>query len=497
MILNLLVLAVSAAAWIPALWLLLLPRLAAWPDIALAALHAVPPACIGFAWIFLRNRFRDRRAGEAQAREEQAQAERAAARETARKGYDDDMRHRRFACDCRMVAISRIGLAMPGTLPDPGQPNVDIRPVELIADNPVEGSLLEWLTPAIGDALFSMYSACRVSLAFPIYVAPPAEIPGEEVLARVRAMQASSAVELAPEMAMAAARAPILFLPSGESVSARILSLFESASDMPGAILLAFDSPHARIAAAEDDFDEESDAAAHARERLTGKPGEAVIALLVTNAALPSMLDAFVPGQNAGSVDSMTPYWERTVLAGGGLDILSLATPALREELSSLPVLGRVHRAAVRQPRDRPGVLDLTRIAQDALEQAQINAGLIDPPFVFNDVPADAAGQKALPGEACKAIVHNAGSIEAAGRRLAALGSALHCFNIDLSPVDDEAVINVTTRIGDTGRASGIGQLALTLLYAAQNAAPALCAEFMPDDSIAASFVMPAAALNT
>lgn len=81
-----------------------------------------------------------------------------------------------------------------------------------------------------------------------------------------------------------------------------------------------------------------------------------------------------------------------------------------------------------------------------------------------------------------------------AGKRLAALGGALYYFNMDLSPVDNAAALNVVTRIGDTGRASGIGQLALALVYAAQKTAPALCAEFLPGDSIAASFVMPAGA---
>jgi hypothetical protein len=166
----------------------------------------------------------------------------------------------------------------------------------------------------------------------------------------------------------------------------------------------------------------------------------------------------------------------------------------IRAELAELPVLGRVHRAAIRQPGPaRTGVLELKRIFQDAIEQAQINAGLIDPPFVFNDTPVKTNEGNAKPAaETCAAIVHNAGSVEVAGKRLAALGSALYYFEIDLSPVDNDAVLNVVNRIGDTGRAAGIGQLALALVYAAQKAAPALCAEFMHDDSIAASFVMPA-----
>ncbi|OWW19073.1 hypothetical protein [Noviherbaspirillum denitrificans] len=496
MILNLLVLALSAAVWISAVWLLLLPRLAVWPDVALVALHAIPPACITVAWIFQRRRIQGRHADEAQAREEKAQAERAAAHEAGRKAYDEEIRHRRFACDCRMIVFSRVSLAAPLPLPDPGLPNVDIRPVELETATSPEGSLIERLAPALGQALSSMYSTCRASLAFPVYVVPPADVPGEEVLSCVRALQASCAAELAPEMGRVAAVAPILFLPSGESVPDRILSLFESAPELPGAILLAFDSPHARIASA-DGFIDEPDAAAIAHERLAGKAGEAVVALLVTNASLPSMLAAVASAPEANEADSMTPYWERGIHAGGGLEILSHASPELREELAALPVLGRVHRATVRQSSDRSGVLALTRLVQDALEQAQIDAGLIDPPFAFNDAPDDEAARMSSRGETCSAIVHNAGSVDMAGGSLAALGSALYYFNIDLSPVDEDAVLNMVTRVGDAGRAAGMAQLAFALVYAAQNAAPALCSEFMHDNGVAVSFVMPATAADT
>lgn len=495
MILHLLVLVISAIAWVAALWLVLLPRLSGLPDLSIAALHVAPPLAATFVWVFWRQRIQRRRADEAQAREERVQAERTAAREAAQKTYDDEMRQRRFGCDCRMVTFSRIGLAAQLPLPDPGQPNVDIRPVELDpgADRE-EGAFLDCLGPSIGEALYSVYSACRASMAFPIYVLPPAELPGEEVLAYLRRAQSAIAEEFATEPGPLPAPSSILFLPVADSVPGSILSLFESAPDMPGALILAFDSLYLRAPTDKEAFDDDPDAASTERYRLSGKPSEAVVALLMTNAELPAMLAAISPSPESGTPDSMTPFWEKAIHGGGPLEALARMSHALRLELADLPVLGRVHRATIRQPNgQRTGVLELTRLFQDALEQAQINAGLIAAPFVFNDAPPEADEPKArIPAKACGAIVHNAGSVEVAGKRLAALGSALYYFHIDLSPVDHEAVLNVVTRIGDTGRAAGIGQLALALVYAAQKAAPALCAEFMLDDSIAASFVMPA-----
>ena len=494
MILHLLVFFVSAALWIATLWLAILPLLSGWPDLAIAAAHVIPPVFVTVLGVFVHGRAQRRRAIEAQAREEHAQAERKTAREEALKKHAEEMRNRRFGCDCRVVALSRLGLVSPGPIPDPGQPNVDIRPALLDADdNPPDSPLLDRMAPAIADALFMVYSTCRASLAFPVYVLPPAEIPGEEVLAYVRATQSTLAAELAPEMN--AARPLALFLPAADSVPGSLLSLFEVSPDLPGAVILAFDSPLSRMSMDAVEFDDEPDPARVAREQQNGKPSEAVVALLVTNAELPSMLAATSLQPSSGSDGSMTPFWEKAIHAEGWPGILAATSEELRAELHNLPVLGRLHRAAVRQTDTaRSGALALTRVLQEAIEQAQINAGLIVPSFVHEEESVD-AGQQKEPhpgGRHCEAIVHNAGSVEIAGKRLAALGSALYYFGTDLSPVDPDASLNVVTRIGDMGRASGLAQLALALACTAQKSAPALCADFMQDGAVAASFIVPA-----
>ncbi|HYD59124.1 MAG TPA: hypothetical protein VEC35_02130 [Noviherbaspirillum sp.] len=493
MILNLTVLLAAGTAWVAALWLALAPDFSHWNMAGIAAAHVLPPLLVWLLWYALRKRAHGKRAAEAKAREEAAQAERKATREAAQKKYEEEMRQRRFSCDCRMVAIPRLGLPVELPAVDVDHPSIDIRPTILDDQEEREGiTALDRLEPAIADALYSIYSTSRASAAFPIFVQPPAETSGEEVLSRLRAIHVQLSSEIAPELKQGNAHPPILFLPASDSVPNSIVSLFETAPDLPGAVILAFDSPFARSTAEEDDFYDEP--VSDPREQFTGKPSEGVVALLMTNAELPSMLAAIADATPRDEQDSMTPYWEKAMQAGGRLEMLARATPELRTELSEAPVLGRVHRAVV-QTAASSGVLGLTRQLQEVLEQAQINAGLIDLPFDLDGKSADK--DDTVPDAVktrCGAIVHNAGNVDVAGKRLAALGSALYYFNIDLSPVDQEAAVNIVTRIGDLGRAARVGQLALGLVCAARHTAPALYAEFMGGEGIAASFVMPAIA---
>lgn len=493
MITHFLVLLVTALSWVSALWLLIQPDLTQWPQPAIIAVHALPPFAAWLPWQWLRRRAQMRNEAEAKAREEQAQAVRKSALEEAQKRHEEEMRHRRFACDCRALAISTLTTQADGQLVEMAASNIDIE--QQIADENrerPEGSILDVLTPSIADAMSKIYLACRASAVFPIYVAPPSDVSGEEVLARVRSIHAELIETLDTGISPGACSPSILFLPLRDCAANSVISLFESAPDLPGAIVLAFDSPLARTTQP-DDFDDEPTTEQLKREQLSGKPGEGVIAMLLTNAELPAMLAAITDIGAAGH-DSMTPFWERSLQPGGNLDLLVSTSPESRGELAGLPVLGRIHRASFRQATQaRAGVLELTRLVQGALERAQVNAGLIDPPFSPEGLPADPVKKNEMPATQqtrCSSIVHNAGSVDIAGKRLAALGSSLYYYGIDLSPVDAEAATNVVTRIGDLGRATPVGQLALGVAQAAQQAGPVLCAEYAGDDGVAVSFIM-------
>lgn len=497
MITNFLVFLLAAIAWVAALWLLIQANFANWSNLGVIAAHAVPPLGVWLLWFGLRRRSQRKKADEAQEREARAQAERDAAREAAREKHEEEMRQRRFACDCRAIAIA--GLANHSALPLPVAelPHVDI--VWNVADNKQDRTgqtILDQLAPAITDALSKMYSACPASIVFPVFVSPPSEVSGEEVLARIRTIHAELADALDRGIKPNAGFPSILFLPAGDCTPNSVISLFETTPDLPGAIVLAFDSPLSR-AASIDTLDDEPSPEQIKKEQQIGKPNEGAVAMLLTNAALPSMLSAIAGIDGNGEQDSMTPFWEKSLQPEGSLALLVSVGAARRDELAQLPVLGRVHRAAFRQAtQQRAGVLELTRLVQSALERAQVNAGLIDIPFVFGGAQADAPKEEeadAIPSR-CGWIVHNAGGVEVAGKRLASLGSALYYFGIDLNPVEVNAATNIVPRIGDLGKASGVGQLAVSVAQAARQAGPVLCAEYSGEDGIAVSFVMPAAA---
>lgn len=460
------------------------------------ALHAFPPLLAWVLWIVWRRRVRYKKAIETQRSEESAQADRTAARDAAKKKHEEELRQRRFACDCRALAIVHLGADANPPLIEEDIPNVDIQTRNPDYSQDDTGvSIMDKLAPAITEALTRLYTACGAGVAFPVFVVPPSEVSGEEVLTQIRTIHTEIVDALQPDIKPGAESLSIRFLPSGDCASNSVISLFEITPDLPGAVILAFDSPHSRAAADQDFLDDEFDPVQLKRQQHIGKPSEAVIALLLTNPELPAMLTAIsgVAGET-DEQDSMTPFWEKAMLPEGNLATLVRASTALRDDLAQLPVLGRVHRAVFRQSsQSRTGVLDMTRLVQGVLERAQVNAGLIDPPFVFDVAPQDPADETAEKSAAmrCSRIVHNAGGVDVAGKRLAALGSALYYFDIDLNPVDIATATNVVTCIGDIGRAVSVGQLALGLAHAAQQAGPVLCAEFSEGDGIAVSFVMP------
>lgn len=491
MITKFLVLLLAALSWVATLWLLIRPDFSRWPEPGIILVHAAPPLAAWLAWVWLLRRLRIRKDAEAKARVEQEQAERNAALEEAHKKQEAEMRQRRFACDCRAIAISCLSPQLDTPIAGTALPHVDIDHREAGDPDGAAGAILDTLTPSIADALSKIYLACRASAVFPIYVAPPSEASGEEVLAKVRSIHAELIDTLDTGMGPSTCSPSILFLPVRDCAANSVLSLFESAPDLPGAIVLAFDSPRSRRIAG-DGFDDERTPEQVKRVQQSGHPAEGVIAMLLTHVELPSMLVA-VDTIDAGERDAMTPFWESSLQPGGHLAMLVAANDDARSELALMPVLGRIHRASSQQASPRhTGVLALTRLVQGTLERAQVNAGLIDPPFSVEGAPKGALKKNAEDSNQaprCSWIIHNAGSVELAGKRLAALGSALYYFGIDLSPVDMASSMNVVTRIGDLGQAAPVGQLALGVAEAARQTGPVLCAEYSGDDGIAMSFI--------
>lgn len=485
-------LSLTAIAWIAALWLLIRVNFSSWPHPGVIALHALPPLVVWLSWLALRHHVQGKRQAAARAQEAKEQAARDAARDAARQKHEDNLRQRRFSCDCRAIAMTGLGSDTDMPLLREEIMNVDMTQNLLSpAPDAADELILDRMTPAIADALSALYTSCRASTLFPVFVLPPPDASGEAVLVRIRAIHAEMLETLDAGIRSQPGWPSIRFLPSGDSTANRVLSLFDTTPDLPGAVILAFDSPLGRTAQS-DDLDDEENAGAARRAQQLGTPNEAAVALLLTNAALPLMLAA-ISDEERHAIDGMTPFWQRGQEPDGNLAMLVAASAELRRELAHLPILGRIHRAAYAQSTNaRAGVMEMTQVMQSTLEHAQVNAGLIDMPFALDPAPDDSPEKerKDQSASCCSGIVHNAGGVDVAGKRLAALGSALYYFGIDLSPVDVGEAFNVVTRIGDLGCATGVAQLAIGLALAAQRGDPVLCVEYAVDGSIAASFVM-------
>lgn len=458
------------------------PAISSMPLGLALAIHALPPLLLWAGWLTMLWRTSKLRQQDAERRTAEEASRCEAERVAARQRHDDELQHRRFHCDCRALAIS---IVKARTLPlaDALPPNADIEVLEDCA--PPGTTSLQRLRPAIENVLRFVYSTSPAAILLPVYVVPPTDIPGNEVRELVHIVRAGLAESVGTDARHAA---PILFLPTTAPPCDGVLALFENAPDLPGAIVLAFDSPLARSLADEG----EREAQLYSPEYPNGFPNEGAVALLATSTELSRMLEAVSAFEPASpDKDALRPFWERASIPETLSPLLARMDRVLRTELGMLPIVGCIHRASIGTPKaERAGILEMTGLLQSLLEHAQVDAGLISKPFMLGD--ADKAEADVTPQRPrCARLVHNAGNAGICGKRLAALGSAMLYFGIDISPVDPEFATNAPACLGDLGCASGVAQLALGIAHAAQSATPALCATFTGRDSIALSIAMP------
>ncbi|MGE5386314.1 MAG: hypothetical protein ACM3SV_10560, partial [Betaproteobacteria bacterium] len=473
---GLFVLPLAALAWVGALWYGFAPNFSSWSWPSLLGVHVLPPlALVGAAWAYLRSR-RNRAQSEAAAREQAAAAGAEAARETARLQHEAELARQRFACDCRRLAIAQISRDE-GVLPEFGLDDVPVILSELPPDIEREEGIdiLEHHRPAIREALESLYAAVAGAARLPIYLVPPAEAVGEALFALIREEHRA----LAEDLGLSPGEPPALyFLSTGDSIANCVLDLFANAPELPGAVVLGFDSPW--LKAPEDD----DDAPPNPMIKWLGKPGQGTFALLLTNARLPEMVEALHQALPADAeADAMMPYWERQFGPGGENSLLFSMTLDERESLAAAPLLGRIHRAhgaALGGLKSRDAIAALL----PPLEKSRISAGLLDSPFV-------AADNTPAPGEAapeCGWLVHNAGGVDCSGNRLATLGMALYQQGLEVDPI--HAGSNLVVQTGDLGQARSLGLLAMAVARATANQAAALVAEFTTEEHVALYFVV-------
>jgi len=492
MIRAFLVLVFIVLGWLAALWFLIAPDFSRWTIPQLAALHVGPPAVTWGVWMIWRRHRKNAAERVETERAATEEGERQAKRQAARVQHEAEIRQRSFACDCRALALVQLTVAGNEVLV-PESAGIAFSGVEaaMLGDAKESETLLDHLRPGIEEALESIYAICPAALSFPVYVAPPADAVGDEVFGCIREIRARIAADGDGPEQSNSAMGRILFLPGGSSVADGVIGLFESDPELPGALVLAFDSlAWNEFRRREEGFgiDEADDALIRQQRQWLGQPGQGVIAMFLTPEQLPEMVRA--APKFRGEYDAMTPYWEKTRSAASGTLLASLSEEE-RQTVQDTPVLARVHRAATAQFEGKPmRSMELTRTIEALIERAQINATLVDLPFDASGDTTKAAGANDNGNAAlsCSWLIHNAGGVDCSGSRLAALGVALLNRGIDVDPISEAS--NLTVRIGDLGQARSVAMLALTVARAASVQGAALCAEFAGNDSLGLSFAV-------
>ncbi|MBS1157492.1 MAG: hypothetical protein H6R07_3416 [Proteobacteria bacterium] len=477
MLLNLATLIVTALGWGGLLWFRLPINLANFSPLSLIALHVGPPLLVTL-WVWLWQRARNKRVAMVEAERAAAEAEKnAAVRTAAQAVYDERMAQRRFACDCRAVAVAGLVAQNEGVadlLPEGEGIYWGLVDAEEMVDF---SDPLEALTPYLEEALTELYQHSPAAIWLPHFISPPHDVAGEMLLAKVREAACTAAAQVVDEEVPSVL---VRFLPEAGHTTERFLGLFESDQALPGAVVLGFDSPLVRRGPVDEDaFPGDEEPAEREVRYWQGLPGQAVAALLLTAPWLERQAaDLRVDVIETADADAYTPYWERNHASDN--DAWLARIPAIwRASLVDAPILACLHRGGSRQAGQevvRP--LALANFCLAALDRALVNAGLRDMPFGAES-PAE---PKAPLNESCCWLVHHAGAVECGGTRLAALGNALTYFGIDLHPVDEAS--NSVVQFGHVGRALPLLLSALTVAHAARDGG-AVCAEFPSPSEVA------------
>ena len=470
--------------WLAALWFLIVPEFSRWQMPQLAAIHLAPPVMAWGVWTIWRRHRQNRAEKTVAERASLSQKECQEKSDAARQKHAARLSHLRYGCDCRALAMTQV--TAPGgdeaLVPEVDAISLATVGSDAYGEDSDEQNLLEHLQPGIEEALQSIYLSCPAALAFPIYIAPPADMAGEDVIACLRRIRAELATAFDAPHRTEFELGRILFLLSTDSVAGSIIGLFETNPELPAALILAFDSPAWRASKQEGGDDGEGSAASKAQRQLHGQPGQGIFALFMTNAQLPEMLRT-APFRQV-HYDAMTPFWEKPPSVSGRAAYLDILSETEHAALQSAPVLARIHRAAsIEFLAKPPRSMELSRSIEDLLKHAQIQAALAElSPESQPELPPGSPPESSdSTAPDYHWLIHNAGGVDHSGLRLSALGVALFRRGIELDPIAEAS--NITVRIGDLGQARGVAMLALTVARAASGEGAALCAEFTGNGS--------------
>ncbi|MEN3031065.1 hypothetical protein [Chromobacterium amazonense] len=449
----------ASVSWWALLWLVL-PQ--SWQRIspsAILLLHLGPPMLLSVGvkvWTFLKEK---KAKAEAEQQEAQAEAERVGKREEARARHAAELRERQRAVHCRWLWAAAVPAKdEPAWLAECAD---GVWWAALDKDEVEAGERLDALAPHIAEMLSSLYAAAPGAAWLPLYLEPMREVPGVEQLTRVKELRQQAAAEALG--ADAHVSGECRFLPGSGALAERVLQVLQQDPESPGMLVLAADAP---LAAQDDDDDwGEVDPALREYRRWHGEPGMAVVAMLFLRDDLVAPAE---PDQEAVDADPYQPYWEKDFSgpsAGWGV------VPASRQaSLAALPVLAVLAQSSSTQlAQDR--ALQLARQLQPVLDNALVNAALLDYPFSPEEAKPENKQAAAVAW-----LCHNSGQIDVGGVRLAAIATALSRHEVELHPIDEAS--NVVREWGDAGAATPLLMAATAVNHCARLQAPAVITHF-------------------
>ncbi|WP_174875908.1 hypothetical protein [Vogesella oryzae] len=461
-------LGLSTLLWWAALWLLIPVNWQQVSPTAMLLLHLLPPLLLtALAFFWRQRRLRQEQA----AAKAQADADAAilqSQRDEARAQHLHALQQRQQVVHCRWLWVQ--------ALPQRDEPAwlaelPDACAWELLANDDLEtGEVLDSLQQSAAAGLEALYAELPGAAALPLLLEVLPGTSGVEQVGRIKQWQQQAWQQLHGDMPPPAS--DCRFLPGSGTVADRVQQFLAQDPELPGAVLLSLDAPRAAW-----DPDDEADATTRQQWREQGRPGAAVVLMLF----LRDGLSAVEGDMQALAADPYQPYWERDpagASAGWG------RVPAgAQQALAALPLLGCLAQSAQGVP-GRVGTLQLTRQLQPLLDNALVNASLLDFPFSAED--ADPARNQA---DSVAWLVHNGGDVDVGGVRMAAIGSNLSRHQIGLDLVEEAS--NLVREWGDVGAAAPALLAALAVSHCARLSAPAVLAQFQHDHA-ALGLVRPA-----
>ncbi|SCK08513.1 hypothetical protein [Vogesella sp. LIG4] len=460
-------LGLSTTLWWAALWLLIPVHWQQLSPTVMLLLHLLPPLLLTALVQLWRQRQARREQAAAQAQADAEAAEQQTRRDEARERHHSELRERQQVLHCRWLWVQalpqRDELAWLDELPEACAWQA------LTEDELEAGSPLDSLHQVAEEGLAALYEELPGAAALPLLLEVLPGTGGMEQVGRIKQWQQQAWQQQQGDAPQPAS--DCRFLPGSGTVADRVQQFLAQDPELPGAVLLALDAPHAAWSP-----DDEADDATRQQWREQGRPGAAVVLLLFLRAGLAA------PASDAqAAADPYQPYWERdpaSVNAGWG------RVPAgAQQGLAALPLLACLAQSG-QGTLGRPGTLQLTRQLQPLLDNALVNASLLDYPFSAED--ADPQRNQA---DSVAWLVHNGGDVDAGGVRMAAIGSNLTRHQIGLDPVDEAS--NLVREWGHVGAATPALLTALTVTHCARLAAPAVLAQFQQDHA-ALSLARPA-----